>query len=75
MNIDNWVHNSLLLDSVLSQMNLFHILKNGIFWDVRCVAIVRTDLSEELNASFIAVTRIGVLGTLAATSNRCCVGC
>jgi hypothetical protein len=35
------------------------------------VALVRTDVSEELSVSFIRVTRIGELGTtLAATSNR-----
>jgi hypothetical protein len=35
------------------------------------VALVRTDVSEELNASFIMVTRIGELETkLAVTSNR-----
>jgi hypothetical protein len=35
------------------------------------VALVRTDISEELSASFIRVTRIGELGTtLAVTSNR-----
>jgi hypothetical protein len=35
------------------------------------VALVRTDVSEELSASFIWVTRIGELGTtLAVTSNR-----
>jgi hypothetical protein len=35
------------------------------------VAIVRTDVSEELSASFIRLTRIGELGTtLAVTSNR-----
>jgi hypothetical protein len=35
------------------------------------VALVRTDVSEELSASFITVTRIGELGTtLAVTSNR-----
>jgi hypothetical protein len=35
------------------------------------VALVRTDVSEELSASFIRVTRIGELGTtLAVTSNR-----
>jgi hypothetical protein len=33
-------------------------------------ALVRTDVSEELSASFIGVTRIGELGTLAQTSNR-----
>jgi hypothetical protein len=37
---------------------------------LRHVALVRTDVSEELNAS-IRVTRIGELGTtLAVTSNR-----
>jgi hypothetical protein len=49
------------------------------------VALVRTDVSEELSASFISVTIIGELGTtLALTSNRrtlrayffeACVGC
>jgi hypothetical protein len=38
---------------------------------LRRVAVVRTDVSEELSASFIRVTRIGDLGTtLAVTSNR-----
>jgi hypothetical protein len=38
---------------------------------LRRVALVRTDVSEELRASFIRVTRIGQLGiTLAVTSNR-----
>jgi hypothetical protein len=38
---------------------------------LRRVAFVRTDVSEELSASFIGVTRIGELGrTLAVTSNR-----
>jgi hypothetical protein len=41
-------------------------LGNTIFW-----AIVRTDISEELSASSIRVTRICELGTtLAVTSNR-----
>jgi hypothetical protein len=35
------------------------------------VALVRTDVSEELSASIMRVTRIGELGTLAVTSNRC----
>jgi hypothetical protein len=35
------------------------------------VALVRTDVSEELSASIIQVTRIGELGTtLAVTSNQ-----
>jgi hypothetical protein len=38
---------------------------------LRRVALVRTDFSEELSASFIRVTRIGELGTmLAVTINR-----
>jgi hypothetical protein len=38
---------------------------------LRRVALVRTDVSEELSASFIRVTRIGELGTtLAFTRNR-----
>jgi hypothetical protein len=38
---------------------------------LRCVALVRTDVSEELSASFIRVRRIGELETtLAVTSNR-----
>jgi hypothetical protein len=37
---------------------------------LRCVALVRTEVSEELSASIIRVTRIGELGTmLAVTSN------
>jgi hypothetical protein len=35
---------------------------------LRRVALVRTDVSEELSASFIRVTRIGELGTLTVTS-------
>jgi hypothetical protein len=38
---------------------------------VRLVAVVRTDVSEELSASFIGVTGIGEMGTtLALPSNR-----
>jgi hypothetical protein len=38
---------------------------------LRHVALVRTDVSEEVSASFIRVTRVGELGTtLAVTSNR-----
>jgi hypothetical protein len=39
---------------------------------LRRVALVRTDVSEELSASFIRAKGIGELGTtLAVTSNRC----
>jgi hypothetical protein len=38
---------------------------------LRRVALVRSDVLEELSASFIRVTRIGEIGTtLAVTSNR-----
>jgi hypothetical protein len=36
---------------------------------LRRVALVRTDLSEELSASFIRVTRIGELGTTLVTAS------
>jgi hypothetical protein len=36
---------------------------------LRRVALVRTDVSKELSASIIRVTRNGELGTLAVTSN------
>jgi hypothetical protein len=44
---------------------------------LRRVTLVRTDVSEELSASFIRVTRIVDLGTtLGVTNNRCTlVGC
>jgi hypothetical protein len=46
-------------------------MNNGVFWDFTRVALVRTDVSEELSASFIRVTRIVELGTtLAVNSNR-----
>jgi hypothetical protein len=37
---------------------------------LRRVVIVRTDVSEELSASFIRVTRIGELGTTLAVTSR-----
>jgi hypothetical protein len=37
---------------------------------LRRVALVRTEVSGELSASIIRVTRIGELGTLAVTSIR-----
>jgi hypothetical protein len=38
---------------------------------LRLVALARTDVSAELSASFIRVTRIGELGTtLAVTTNQ-----
>jgi hypothetical protein len=37
---------------------------------LRRVALVRTDVSEELSASFIIVTRIGELGTMLAVNSN-----
>jgi hypothetical protein len=49
-------------------------MKNGVFLDV--VVLVRTDVSVELSASFIRVTRIGEIGTtLGVTIFAVCVGC
>jgi hypothetical protein len=36
---------------------------------LRSAALVRTDISEELSASFITVTRIGELGKKLAVTN------
>jgi hypothetical protein len=49
-----------------------HIYRRMVSCGVlRRVALVRTDISEELGASFIKVTRFGELETtLAVTSNR-----
>jgi DNA-binding TFAR19-related protein (PDSD5 family) len=38
---------------------------------LRRVALVRTDVSEELNASFIRVTRTGEIGTTLAVTSGC----
>jgi hypothetical protein len=46
-------------------------MKNGVFWMLRSVALVRIDVSEELSASIISETRLGEVGTtLAVTSNQ-----
>jgi hypothetical protein len=37
-------------------------MENGVSGMLRRVAVVRTDVSEELSASFMRVTRIGELG-------------
>jgi hypothetical protein len=39
-------------------------MKNAVFWDVTPLVLVKTDVSEELSASIIRVTRIGKLGML-----------
>jgi hypothetical protein len=45
-------------------------MKNCVFWVLRLVALVKTDLSEELSVSFIKVTRIGELGTTLVVSSN-----
>jgi hypothetical protein len=50
---------------------LIHIRRMVSSGMLRRVALISTDVSEELSSSFIRVTRIGELGaTLAVTSNR-----
>jgi hypothetical protein len=51
-------------------------MKNGVFWNVTLVALVRTDVSKELSASFIRATRTGELvTTLAVTSSASAERC
>jgi hypothetical protein len=45
-------------------------MKNGSSGMLRLVALVRSDVSEEISASFIRVTRIGELGTTLAITNN-----
>jgi hypothetical protein len=65
ISINKWVKESVHRQ----QCNLIRTMtSSGMLYHV---ALVRTDVSEELSASFIRVTRIGELGTkLAVTSNR-----
>jgi hypothetical protein len=44
-------------------MTLSEMFQNGVFWDVTPCGPLRTDVSEELRASIIRVTKIGELGT------------
>jgi hypothetical protein len=44
--------------------------KNGVFLDVTPCGSCKKRVSEEPSPSFISVTRIGELGTLALSSNR-----
>jgi hypothetical protein len=46
-------------------------MKNAVTCELRLVAFVRTDVSEERNASNIRVIRIGGLGTKRAVTNAC----
>jgi hypothetical protein len=56
------------LELYVQRLNGWRMASSGM---LRRMALVRTDVSEELSASFIRVTRIGDLGTtLAVSSNR-----
>jgi hypothetical protein len=66
---ETWSVFSSMWDLRFSQRWLGRLLSSGM---LRHVALVKTDISEELSASIIRVTRIGELGTtLAVTSNWC----
>jgi hypothetical protein len=55
--------------TTFGKLNLFRRMASSGM--LHRVALVRTDVSQELSASFIRVTRIGELGTtLGVTSNR-----
>jgi hypothetical protein len=45
-------------------------MKNDVFWDLTLVALVRIDVSEELCASFVKVTRIGQPILVTMTSQK-----
>jgi hypothetical protein len=80
-NIQNW--GSCVMRWLFWQKHQIKILHDGVKingyngWRIvssgmlRRAALVRTDVSKELSASFVRVTRIGELGTtLAVTSNQ-----
>jgi hypothetical protein len=45
-------------------------MKNAVFWDVRGVALVRTDVSEERIGSIIRVKRSSEIGTKLAVTSK-----
>jgi hypothetical protein len=57
-----------LLVSAYKNRKLISILRIASSGMLRRVALVRTAVSKELNASFIRVTRIGALGTMLAVT-------
>jgi hypothetical protein len=67
MPVTIWKHCSTVPDYLSYSCSLRRMASSGM---LRRLALVITDVSEELSASFIRVTRIGELGTLAVTSNR-----
>jgi hypothetical protein len=65
------IHHNAMFKIKLNQ-NVFSSWRMGSSGMLRRLALVRIDVSEELSASFIRVTRTGEQGTtLAVTSNQC----
>jgi hypothetical protein len=65
------IHGRENLKSYSKRLLRFPPQKTNVLLKIRRVALVRTNVSEELSASFVGVTRIGEQGTtLAVTSNR-----
>jgi hypothetical protein len=46
-------------------------MKNGVFWMLSHVALVIADVSDDLSASFIRVTKFVQLGRTLATNASC----
>jgi hypothetical protein len=66
-NLELWLHPRRPYYLPRRHVGLWRMASSGM---LRHVALVRTDVSEELSASIMRVTRISELGALAVTSNR-----
>jgi hypothetical protein len=71
MRIYNYFHLNVLILNSIQLQNIIEVEECRSSGMLCHVALVTTDVSEELRAYFIRVTRIGELGTtLAVTSNQ-----